>query len=66
MTRGISLVGSNWFDPRHGREMAALVGSGVLDFSIFEHTGFGLAQCNEALAVMDDRRGGFTNFVIRP
>lgn len=66
MTKGVSLIGSTWFDPKHAREMVALAGNGVLDFSVFEHEGFGLEQCNQALAGLSARRGGFSNLVIRP
>ena len=65
-TRSVTLIGSNWFEPKHAREMAALAGSGLLDVSIFDHKVFGLHQVDTAISSMDARRGGFTNYVICP
>ena len=66
MAKGITLVGSTWFDPWHAREMVALAESRLLDFSVFEHRAFGLEQIEEAMSNMSTRRGGFDNFVIHP
>lgn len=66
MTKGIALIGSTWFNPREAREMVALAGNGVLNFSVFEHEVFALDQCNDAVSSMTTRKGGFSNFVIHP
>ena len=46
--------------------MAAMAAAGTLDLSILEHRVSPLSKVNEVLAGMDDRDGGFTNFVIDP
>lgn len=66
MIKGASVLSSNWFTPKHGREMAALVGSGLLDMSVLVHETYPLDQLEEALSRFDTRRGGFTNIVIHP
>jgi D-arabinose 1-dehydrogenase-like Zn-dependent alcohol dehydrogenase len=66
MTNRIGLQGSVWFTTGEGEEMAAMAGAGTLDLSVFEHRIAPLSQVNEVLANMDDRNGGFTNFVIDP
>ena len=64
--RSVALVNSGWFEPKHAREMAALVGSRLLDVSIFDHKVFSLDQVDAAISSMNTRRGGFTNYVICP
>ncbi|HKR42292.1 MAG TPA: alcohol dehydrogenase catalytic domain-containing protein [Paraburkholderia sp.] len=66
MTKGVTLLSSNWFTPRHAREMATLAGSGVLDLSVFTQHPHGLGQIQEAVSNFDSRHGGFSNIVIRP
>ena len=66
MTNRIGLQGSVWFTTGEGEEMAAMVGAGTLDLSALEHRVSPLSKVNEVLAGMDDRDGGFTNFVIDP
>ena len=66
MTNRIGLQGSVWFTTGEGEEMAAMAGAGTLDLSALEHRVSPLSEVNEALAGMDDRNGGFTNFVIDP
>ncbi|HEX4040747.1 MAG TPA: alcohol dehydrogenase catalytic domain-containing protein [Xanthobacteraceae bacterium] len=66
MTNRIGLQGSVWFTTGEGEEMAAMVGAGTLDLSALEHRVSPLSQVNEVLAAMDNRDGGFTNFVIDP
>jgi alcohol dehydrogenase len=66
MTNRIALQGSVWFSTGDGEEMAAMAGAGTLDLSALEHRVSPLSQVNEVLAAMDDRDGGFTNFVIDP
>jgi len=66
MTNRIGLQGSVWFTTGEGEEMAAMAGAGTLDLSALEHRVLPLSKVNEVLAGMDDRNGGFTNFVIDP
>ncbi|HEY5047769.1 MAG TPA: alcohol dehydrogenase catalytic domain-containing protein [Rhizomicrobium sp.] len=66
MTNRISLQGSVWFTTGEGEDMAAMAAAGTLDLSILEHRVSPLSRVNEVLAGMDDRAGGFTNFVIDP
>jgi D-arabinose 1-dehydrogenase-like Zn-dependent alcohol dehydrogenase len=66
MTNRIGLRGSVWFTTGEGEEMAAMAGAGTLDLSALEHRVSPLSKVNETLAGMDERDGGFTNFVIDP
>jgi D-arabinose 1-dehydrogenase-like Zn-dependent alcohol dehydrogenase len=66
MTNRIGLQGSVWFTTGEGEDMAAMAGAGTLDLSALEHRVTPLSKVNEVLAGMDDRNGGFTNFVIDP
>lgn len=66
MTNRIGLQGSVWFTTAEGEDMAAMAGAGTLDLSALEHRVSPLSTVNEVLAGMDDRNGGFTNFVIDP
>jgi alcohol dehydrogenase len=66
MTNRIGLQGSVWFTTGEGEDMAAMAAAGTLDLSILEHRVSPLSRVNEVLAGMDDRDGGFTNFVIDP
>jgi alcohol dehydrogenase len=66
MTNKIGLQGSVWFTTGDGEDMAAMAGAGTLDLSVLEHRISPLSKVNEVLAGMDDRDGGFTNFVIDP
>ena len=66
MTNRISLQGSVWFTPGEGEEMAAMAAAGTLDLSALQHRISPLSQINEVIAGMDERDGGFTNFIIDP
>ena len=66
MTNRIGLQGSVWFTTGEGEDMAAMAGAGTLDLSALKHRISPLSAVNEVLAGMDDRDGGFTNFVIDP
>jgi D-arabinose 1-dehydrogenase-like Zn-dependent alcohol dehydrogenase len=66
MTNRIGLLGSVWFTTGEGQDMAAMVAAGTLDLSPLEHRVFSLSKVNEALAAMDSRNGGFTNFIVDP
>lgn len=60
------LVGSVWFTAGQGQEMADMVESGVVDLSVFEHRAYSLEDVNIALGGIENRIGGFSNFVICP
>ncbi|MGC1779049.1 MAG: alcohol dehydrogenase catalytic domain-containing protein [Xanthobacteraceae bacterium] len=66
MTNRIGLQGSVWFTTAEGEDMAAMAGAGTLDLSALEHRVSPLSHVNAVLASMDNRDGGFTNFVIDP
>jgi alcohol dehydrogenase len=66
MTNRIGLQGSVWFTTGEGEEMAAMAAARTLDLSPLEHRIFPLTQVNEALTGMDNRNGGFTNFIVNP
>jgi D-arabinose 1-dehydrogenase-like Zn-dependent alcohol dehydrogenase len=66
MTNRIGLQGSVWFTAGEGEDMVAMAAAGTLDLSVLEHRVSPLSKVNEVLAGMDDRNGGFTNFVIDP
>lgn len=64
--RNSALQGSVWFTTAEGEDMAAMAGAGTLNLGVLEHRVSPLSQINELLAGMDDRHGGFTNFVVDP
>jgi alcohol dehydrogenase len=66
MTNRISLQGSVWFTTGEGEEMAAMLAAGTLDLSALEHRISPLSDINQVIAGMDERDGGFTNFIIDP
>jgi D-arabinose 1-dehydrogenase-like Zn-dependent alcohol dehydrogenase len=66
MTNRISLQGSVWFTTGEGEEMAAMMAVGTLDLSALEHRIAPMSHINQVIAGMDERDGGFTNFIIDP
>ncbi|WP_236035930.1 alcohol dehydrogenase catalytic domain-containing protein [Rhizorhabdus histidinilytica] len=66
MCAQISLVGSLWFSVAEGEDMAAMAAVGTLDLSPFEHRRFGLDRVGDALALAEQRSGGFVNVVVTP
>jgi len=66
LDRDQNVLGSLWFTPADGQEMADLAESGAVDLSAFEHEVFPLEEVNKALAVFKNRNGGFSNYVIVP
>lgn len=66
MDNDLHISGSAWFTSGQGQAMADMVESGVLDISFFEHKVFPLEQINEAISGIENRSGGFSNYVIRP
>lgn len=66
MCQQLSYIGSLWFTPAEGEDMAAMANAGTLDLSVFEHQRFPLSNINDALTAVESRTGGFTNVVIIP
>lgn len=61
-----SLIGSCWFSAGEGQQMAALAGSGAVDLSVFEDVVFELDKVNEAINGLENRHGGFSNYIVQP
>jgi threonine dehydrogenase-like Zn-dependent dehydrogenase len=61
-----SLIGSCWFSAGEGQEMAALAGSGAVDLSVFDDVVFSLEEVNGAINGLDNRNGGFSNYIVSP
>ena len=61
-----AILGSVWFTTADGQAMADLAESGMVDLSVFENEIFKLDEVNTALAVLKNRNGGFSNYVIVP
>jgi alcohol dehydrogenase len=66
MDEQVQLIGGNWFTTAQGQELAHMVETGTLDLSYLEHERFSLANVNEAIGGLKDRRGGFSNYVVIP
>jgi D-arabinose 1-dehydrogenase-like Zn-dependent alcohol dehydrogenase len=66
MTNRIALQGSVWFTTGEGEDMAAMAAAGTLDLSALQHRIAPLSDINQVIAGMDERDGGFTNFIIDP
>ncbi len=66
MDNDIQFSGSAWFTTAQGQEMADMVESGAMDLSFFEHSVFSLEEVNQAISGIENRHGGFGNFVICP
>jgi len=66
MDEQIQLIGSNWFTAAQGQEMAELARAGLLDLGVFEHQRFPLGEVNRAISGLQNRNGGFSNYVIVP
>jgi len=60
------LIGSVWFTAGEGQDMAEMARAGTLNLSVFEHVWFPLQKVNEAIAGIENRNGGFSNFLIMP
>lgn len=61
-----SIVGSVWSTAGECQEMADLVGAGILDLSVLEHTVHPLTDVDAAISGIGTRHGGFSNFIISP
>jgi alcohol dehydrogenase len=61
-----SYMGSAWFTPGEGTDMAEMVRAGTLDMSVFRQHPYSLDQINDVLAGIESRHGGFSNFTVCP
>ena len=66
MDEQLQVIGSNWFTPAQGQEIAELARTGLLDMSVFEHHQYPLEDVNNAISGLAERNGGFSNYVIVP
>lgn len=66
MDRNQSYIGSAWFTPAEGLDMADMLRVGTLDLSIFRQTSYPLERINDVLAGLENRHGGFSNFTVVP
>lgn len=60
------LIGSVWFTAGEGQDMAALAENGTVDLSILENVTYPLAKINDAINGIENRHGGFSNYIINP
>ena len=60
------LIGSCWFTTAEANQMVDLATSGRVRLDVFEHHRFPLDDINGALDTLDNRNGGFSNYVICP
>ena len=66
MDAQIQIIGSTWSPAAQCQDMAAMADAGTLDLSVFDHRRFPLAELNTAISGLQDRNGGFSNYVIAP
>ena len=66
MDRSQSFIGSFWFTPAEGADMAEMVRAGTLDMSVFRQQSYPLDKVNDVLAGIEHRHGGFSNFTVTP
>jgi threonine dehydrogenase-like Zn-dependent dehydrogenase len=61
-----TLGGSLWFTAGEGQDMADMAAAGTLDLSVFEQVAHSLDDVNQAISGVENRNGGFSNYVINP
>lgn len=66
MDQQLTFQGSVWFTAGEGQQMAQIVDAGLVDMSVFENVVFPLEKVNDAISGIENRRGGFSNFIISP
>ena len=66
LSNNIRIIGSSWFTTGESQKMASMVEQGALDLSFFENEKFSLKDVNRAIAMTDQRHGGFSNYVVNP
>ncbi|MDO9599177.1 MAG: alcohol dehydrogenase catalytic domain-containing protein [Azoarcus sp.] len=64
MCAQLQYIGSLWFTPAEGDEMASMIAAGTVDLSILESRPYPLERLNEALEDIQTQANGFTNFHI--
>lgn len=66
MDQQLTFQGSVWFTAGEGHQMAQLIDSDQVDLSVFDNIVFPLDKVNDAISGLENRNGGFSNFVISP
>lgn len=66
MSNNITLIGSTWFTTPVAQKMVDMVETGQLDLGFYEHKIFSLEAVNDAVSDTESRKGGFTNYVVKP
>ncbi|MCP3732612.1 alcohol dehydrogenase catalytic domain-containing protein [Sphingomonas sp. MG17] len=66
MDEQVRIIGSNWFTTEQGQDLADMVGSGVIDLNYLRDEVFPLSRVNEAISGIQERDGGFSNYVVCP
>ena len=64
MCAQLQYIGSLWFTPAEGDEMAAMIAAGTVDLGILEPRPYRLEHINTALEDIEAHGNGFTNFHI--
>jgi len=65
MCTQLQYIGSLWFTPAEGDEMASMIAAGTVDLGLLESRPYALDQINEALEDIQTQANGFTNFHIK-
>lgn len=65
MCAQLQYIGSLWFTPAEGDEMARMMDAGTVDLSLLEPRSYPLGQINQALEDIQREGSGFINFHIR-
>src|SRR5690606_13482947 len=60
------IIGSCWFTAGEGQDMVDMAAAGTLRMDVFEHVSAPLDDINTAISGIENRNGGFSNFVIHP
>ena len=66
VSKAQTLIGSLWFTTTEAIQMVDLAASGQVRLDVFEHQRFPLDDINDALETIDNRNGGFSNYVVCP
>jgi D-arabinose 1-dehydrogenase-like Zn-dependent alcohol dehydrogenase len=66
MDEQVQIIGSNWFTTAEGQEIVHMVETGAFDVSYLEHVPFPLDEVNHAISGLENRHGGFSNYLVIP
>jgi D-arabinose 1-dehydrogenase-like Zn-dependent alcohol dehydrogenase len=66
MDEQVQIIGSNWFTTAQGQEIVHMVETGTFDVSYLEHVRFPLGDVNHAISGLENRHGGFSNYLVIP